>query len=125
MPQTQGALSMSSPRRLKAAGLVVVFMATFGAAQAEVACPATSNGHGLLKMGGGRLFDGSLEDNAVLAPDRQATASYPYNFYSIPDPSHVTLVCSYGKATAPVILKLTPDAHRCLQNVNTGGFRCG
>lgn len=87
---------------------------------ASLACPATSSGRPLSKLGTGTLFDGNPADLVSLAPgDTKAGAGGSFvNTWRLPAGGSYVLVCRYS-GTPDLPLPLSSAAHVCRQDLKS------
>lgn len=92
-----------------------------GAANAVVQCPASSGGHPLRALGGGRLYEGPLQDNAALAPGRtqQGPDGWVNTWTFRGSADAVTLVCRYEGTQTPEVRRLTREITICRQDARS------
>ncbi len=112
---------MSYPMRRNALGVGLALLVVIAVpVQAAVQCPSISAGHALRSSGGGTLFEGPIQDNAALAPEKTQQGPEGWvNNWRFRSPPDVTLVCRYADVSTPVSLKLTPDIRSCRQDARS------
>lgn len=111
---------MSSLARVSLVAVLLIPLWT-GGASAAVQCPPTSGGHPLRASGSGDLYEGPLENAAVLAPDgtRQGPGGW-VNTWTFGGPADgVTLVCHYEGTRAKERSKLTAGTKSCRQDARS------
>jgi len=96
-----------------------------GTAVAAVACPPTSGGHHLRRMGGGSLYLGRPQDNMVQAPaSTQGGANGYVNTWRFSNAENLTLICRYEGTQAAVTLPLSAGSRTCRQEAASSIFVC-
>lgn len=112
---------MPSTTRVSLAVAIVSVTLWAGAASAAVQCPPTSGGHPLRASGSGDLYEGPVENAAILAPDgtRQGPGGWVNTWTFKGSANGITLVCRYEGTRAVERVKLTAETKGCRQDVRS------